>query len=133
MNVHSLASGPKAGCTPALASNEAGQHNAGQLLVFPQSGITRIPEELRQAAECLAHAAFHAMQRRGKPCSMADCYRRAFGAIRDLIPTVPMESARQSQIVSQEARTLVGSEEGAGVASPTPGGLPWRKAWGGQR
>lgn len=133
MNVHSLGSRRRAGRTPALASYEASQHNVGQLLVFPQSSITRIPEDLRQDAECLALAAFHAMQRRGKPCSMADCYRRAFGAIRDLIPTVPMESACQSQIVSQEAMPLVGSEEEACHASLTPGGLPWRKAWGGQR
>lgn len=87
MKVHYLVSKRPAGCPPASASCEADQDQGAQLLVFPQSGITRIPEELHQAAECLAQAAFQAMQRRGKPCSMVDSYRRSFGAVRDLMMT----------------------------------------------
>lgn len=89
MNVHSLASRRKADCTPAIASCEAGQHQAGLLLVFPPSGFTRIPEDLRQAAECLARSAFHDMQRRGIPTTLGDCYRRSVDAVRDLTTTVP--------------------------------------------
>lgn len=87
MKVHYLASKRHAGCTPASPSCKAGQHQGGQLLMFPQSGITWVPEELRQAAECLAQAAHQAMQLRGKPCSMVDSYRRSFGAVRDLMMT----------------------------------------------
>lgn len=89
MKVHSLASRRKPGCTPAFASNEAGQQTVGQLLEFPQSGFTRFPEDLRQAAECLARSAFHDMQRRGIPTTLGDCYRRSVDAIRDLTTTVP--------------------------------------------
>lgn len=98
MKVHSLASRRKADCTPALATYETRQHHeSGQLLVFPQSGITRIPEDLRQAAECLARSAFHDMQRRGIPTTLGDCYRRSVDAVRDLITTVPT-SAREAAL-----------------------------------
>lgn len=97
MNVYSLASRREAYCTPALASYEAGQRHGGQLLVFPQSSTTRIPEDLRQAAECVARSAFHDMQRRGIPTTLGDCYRRSLGAVRDLITTVPT-SAREAAL-----------------------------------
>lgn len=89
MKVHYLASKRQAGCTPASASCGAGQRQGGQLLVFPESGITRIPEDLRQAAECLARSAFHDMQRRGIPTTLGDCYRRSVAAVRDLTTIVP--------------------------------------------
>lgn len=84
MNVHSLASRRRANYTPALASYETGLHQGSQLLVFPRSSTPRIPEDLRQAAECLARLAFHDMQRRGIPTTLGDCYRRSVDAVRDL-------------------------------------------------
>ena len=98
MNVHSLASRRKADCTSALASCEAVQHQGGQLLVFPQSRITRIPEDLRQAAECLARSAFHDMQRRGIPTTLGDCYRRSVAAVRDLTTTVPTSGCEAAPV-----------------------------------
>lgn len=108
MKVHSLASRRKAGYTPALPSDEAGQQTVGQLLVFPQSG-NRIPEDLRQAAECLARSAFHEMQRRGIPTTLGGCYRRSIDAVRNLTTIVPT-SGREAALSARRDLVMIRAE-----------------------
>jgi len=108
MNVYPLASRRKAGYTPALPSDEAGQQNVGQLLVFQQSG-NRIPEDLRQAAECLARSAFHEMQRRGIPTTLGGCYRRSIVAVRNLTTTVPT-SGREAALSARRDLVMIRAE-----------------------